>query len=166
MEHTILGCSLILAYLLFLFEWIWSSVLVIAYFAMEIINAYMLLSVWTKLLSLTPIVGLFLTVSVTCICIRNIYQNVSSPLFMIPGPWYASFTALHLRYYFSTGEIWKYAEKMHKKYGPIIRLGPRQIWISDAAAVKQILFTIDLPKVAMYSEISRDRNTPGLFGEM
>jgi hypothetical protein len=33
-------------------------------------------------------------------------------------------------------------------------------------AMKAILMTIDLPKVAMYAEISRDRNAPGLFGEM
>ncbi|KAH7123056.1 cytochrome P450 [Dactylonectria macrodidyma] len=31
---------------------------------------------------------------------------------------------------------------------------------------KQVLSTVDLPKVAMYAEISRDRNSPGLFGEI
>ena len=58
------------------------------------------------------------------------------------------------------------AEKAHIKYGPIVRLGPRQVWISDKDSLKQILSTIDLPKVAMYAEISRDRYNPGLFGEM
>ncbi|KAL2682376.1 hypothetical protein Neosp_006826 [[Neocosmospora] mangrovei] len=51
-------------------------------------------------------------------------------------------------------------------YGPIVRLGPRQVWISDKDAMKQILLKIDLPKVAMYAEISRDRFSPGLFGEI
>ncbi|KAF1940411.1 cytochrome P450 [Clathrospora elynae] len=84
----------------------------------------------------------------------------------IPGPWYAPYTALHLRYLFARGTIWKYVEDQHKIHGDIMRLGPRHIWISDKAAMKQILMTIDLPKVTMYAEISRDRNSPGLFGEI
>ena len=69
-------------------------------------------------------------------------------------------------YAFATGNIWKMVEKSHQKYGSIIRLGPRQIWIADKEAMNQILRTVDLPKVAMYAEISRDRFSPGLFGEM
>jgi hypothetical protein len=83
-----------------------------------------------------------------------------------PGPWYAPYTAMHLRWLFARGTIHEYVEKMHKQYGDVIRLGPRQIWVSDKGAMKQILLTIDLPKVTMYAEISRDRNSPGLFGEM
>ncbi|KAK2599236.1 hypothetical protein N8I77_011006 [Diaporthe amygdali] len=73
---------------------------------------------------------------------------------------------MHLRWGFSTGEIWKTVEKAHFKYGSIVRLGPRQIWVSDKDALKQILVKVDLPKVAMYSEISRDKMSPGLFGEI
>ncbi|KAF4500448.1 cytochrome P450, family 3, subfamily A [Fusarium agapanthi] len=54
----------------------------------------------------------------------------------------------------------------HANYGPICRLGPRHVWVSDKESLKQILSTIDLPKVAMYAEISRDRMSPGLFGEI
>ncbi|KAH6287768.1 hypothetical protein HBI39_222820 [Parastagonospora nodorum] len=89
-----------------------------------------------------------------------------SPLREVPGPWYAPLTTLHLQYLFSTGNIWKYVEKGHKCYGPIMRVGPRQVWISDKDAMKQILVKQDLPKVAMYAEISRDRASPGLFGEI
>lgn len=84
----------------------------------------------------------------------------------IPGPWYAPYTSLHLKYLFARGTIWKYVEGSHRKYGDVIRLGPRQIWCSSPIAMSQILSTVDLPKVTMYAEISRDRNSPGLFGEM
>ena len=84
----------------------------------------------------------------------------------IPGPWYAPYTSLHLRYMFAQGTIWRYVENKHSKYGDVVRLGPRQIWVSGPAAMKEILSTVDLPKVTMYAEISRDRNSPGLFGEM
>ncbi|KAK6834069.1 cytochrome P450 [Apiospora arundinis] len=100
---------------------------------------------------------------------RLIHQKtkaIKSPLSQIPGPWYGPLTTIHLRWLFSTGEIWKLVERSHAKYGPIVRLGPRQVWISDKDAMKQILVKNDLPKVAMYAEISRDKFSPGLFGEI
>ncbi|KAG7045259.1 cytochrome p450 [Colletotrichum scovillei] len=93
-------------------------------------------------------------------------KALKSPLRKLPGPWYAPLTTLHLRCLFSTGTIWKLVERSHNKYGSIVRLGPRQVWISDKEAMKQILVKTDLPKVAMYAEISRDKFSPGLFGEI
>ncbi|KAF5564733.1 cytochrome P450 monooxygenase 3A9 [Fusarium phyllophilum] len=79
----------------------------------------------------------------------DIFRAVRSPLQKIPGPWYAPLTTFHLRYLFSTGEIWKLVQRSHAKYGPICRLGPRHIWVSDKESLKQILSTINLPKVAI-----------------
>lgn len=110
----------------------------------------------------TVILGLLFLISY----LKNTWTAVRSPLSSIPGPWYAPFTNLHLMWGFATGKVWKQAKDGHGKYGSIVRLGPRQIWISDKAAMKEILLTTDLPKVAMYAEISRDRFSPGLFGEM
>lgn len=114
------------------------------------------------LVTLSITIPLYLLVS----SLLNIFRAVRSPLQKIPGPWYAPLTTIHLRYLFSTGEIWKLVQRSHAKFGPICRLGPRHVWVSDKEALKQILSTIDLPKVAMYAEISRDRTSPGLFGEM
>ena len=98
--------------------------------------------------------------------IYKVFKALRSPLSTIPGPWYALFTDVHLVSGFARGTIWKQVEKAHTKYGRVIRLGPRQIWVSDKAAVKDALLAIDLPKISMYAEISRDRYSPGLFGEM
>jgi hypothetical protein len=103
------------------------------------------------------------TITIQLLALR---KAIRSPLSKIPGPWYAPLTTVHLQYAFATGEIWKTAEKCHQDYGNIVRIGPRQIWIADKIAMKQILQTVDLPKVSMYAEISRDRFSPGLFGEM
>ncbi|EOD46056.1 putative cytochrome p450 3a9 protein [Neofusicoccum parvum UCRNP2] len=100
------------------------------------------------------------------VCTASTWKALRSPLSQIPGPWYAPFTTMHLRYGFATGNIWKVAENAHRKYGSVVRLGPRQVWIADKTAMQQILSTIDLPKVTMYAEISRDRFAPGLFGEI
>jgi hypothetical protein len=103
---------------------------------------------------------------VTASQLWQIIKAKRSPLGRIPGPWYAPLTTMHLRYGFATGNIWKLVERSHEKYGPFVRLGPRQVWVSDKEALKQILVKVDLPKVAMYAEISRDKLSPGLFGEM
>lgn len=92
--------------------------------------------------------------------------GTSPKLAQLPGPWYAPFTTLHLKWGFARGTIWKDVERGHRKYGDIMRLGPRQVWVASKDGVQKILHTIDLPKVTMYAEISRDRNSPGLFGEM
>jgi hypothetical protein len=89
-----------------------------------------------------------------------------SPLSQLPGPWYAPFTNIHLQYLFSRGTVPQYIDAAHARYGPVMRLGPCQVWISDKAAMKEILSTVDLPKVAMYAEISREKESAGLFGEV
>lgn len=115
----------------------------------------------------TTAVPLLVVFVLTILLVRSSLSSArKSGLREIPGPWYATFTSLHLRYMFARGTIWRYVENNHHKYGDVVRLGPRQIWVSGPAAMKEILSTVDLPKVTMYAEISRDRNSPGLFGEM
>lgn len=115
---------------------------------------------------LTKIVASALFAILVLSYITSATKAVRSSLGKIPGPWYAPLTSLHLRWLFADGQIWKFAQYCHGKYGDIVRLGPRQIWVADKQALKEILVTTDLPKVTMYAEISRDRNSPGLFGEM
>ena len=117
--------------------------------------------------AMTMAVKLLAVFVLTTLVVRGFLSSArKSGLRDIPGPWYAPFTSLHLRYMFARGTIWRYVENNHAKHGDVIRLGPRQIWVSGPAAMKEILSTVDLPKVTMYAEISRDRNSPGLFGEM
>lgn len=98
--------------------------------------------------------------------VQSLFRAYRSRLTEIPGPWYGPFTSLHLNYGFSSGDIWKDVEEYHAQYGSIVRLGPRQVWIADKDALKTILVKDDLPKVATYKEFSRDRYSPGIFGEM
>lgn len=98
--------------------------------------------------------------------VQSLIRAYRSRLTDIPGPWYGPFTSLHLNYGFSSGGIWKDVEEYHAQYGSIVRLGPRQVWVADKDALKMILVKDDLPKVATYKEFSRDRHSPGIFGEM
>ncbi|CAG8951083.1 hypothetical protein HYFRA_00006481 [Hymenoscyphus fraxineus] len=116
--------------------------------------------------SRTTLLGLLLALALYYLSSSLKNKESAQLLNRIPGPWYAPFTGLHLRWMFGTGTIWKYASEQHQRHGDIIRLGPRQLWVSDKAAMKDILLKTDLPKVTMYAEISRDRRSPGLFGEI
>jgi hypothetical protein len=93
-------------------------------------------------------------------------KSYRSPLSAFPGPWHAPFFTAPLQVAFSRGTVWKDVENAHAKYGSVVRLGPRQIWVADKRAVKEILLKQDLPKVVMYSEISREKESAGLFGEV
>ena len=93
-------------------------------------------------------------------------KSYRSPLSAFPGPWHAPFFTAPLQVAFSRGTVWKDVENAHAKYGSVVRLGSRQIWVADKWAVKEILLKQDLPKVVMYSEISREKESAGLFGEV
>lgn len=71
------------------------------------------------------------------------YKYLTAPLNKIPGPSLSSLTSLWLvretyrrRRHFSDLEL-------HKRYGPIVRIGPREISLSSPAAVKAIYGELD-----------------------
>lgn len=61
-----------------------------------------------------------------------------TPIRVIPGPWYAKFTSLWLKAQVLTGRRIHYVHDMHLKYGPIVRIAPEELDISDATAFKEI----------------------------
>jgi hypothetical protein len=91
------------------------------------------------------------------------HPDLSAKSLTVPSSGLAN---IHLQIGFARGTVWRTVEAGHKKYGPVMRLGPRQIWVSDKTALKQIIQQIDLPKVMMYAEISREKESAGLFGEV
>ncbi|OAP59248.1 hypothetical protein AYL99_06546 [Fonsecaea erecta] len=62
------------------------------------------------------------------------YRKLSS----IPGPFLASFTDLWRAYAQNYGVIATTLIKLHEKHGPLVRIGPNTIHVSDPAAVSTI----------------------------
>ncbi|KIS65755.1 Cytochrome P450 monooxygenase involved in Ustilagic Acid production [Mycosarcoma maydis] len=81
----------------------------------------------------------------------------------IPGPWHLHWTMLPALFYYVRGTQWRYVDKLHEKYGPLFRLGSRQIYVSDKDAIRQLLAKENLPKVNWYASLSRDPKTAGMF---
>ena len=56
----------------------------------------------------------------------------------MPGPLHAKLTGLALKWHDVTGSRWYYVLEMHKKYGPIVRIAPCEVAISDPQAVRKV----------------------------
>ncbi|KAF5875950.1 putative cytochrome p450 protein [Botrytis fragariae] len=81
-------------------------------------------------------IGLWVTYLVCGI----IYRLYFSPLASIPGPKLAAMTTWYEAYYdiWLGGQyVWK-IEKLHKKYGPVIRINPHEIHVSDPDFIDDI----------------------------
>ncbi|KAG9241140.1 cytochrome P450 [Calycina marina] len=61
-----------------------------------------------------------------------------APLSRIPGPWYAPFLNTLLVYKELVGQRRVYVHNLHKKYGPVVRLGPNEVSFTSLEALKEI----------------------------
>lgn len=81
---------------------------------------------------------LLICFSLLVLAAHALRQALSSPLNKIPGPWYARFTTLVLKWHeFRAGRT-RYIHRLHLRYGPAVRIGPREAAFASAAAVKEI----------------------------
>lgn len=67
-----------------------------------------------------------------------LYRSFTSPLKDVPGPWISRYTNLWLKRAVTGGRRIFYIDDLHKKYGPIVRISPTEVAVSNVAAFKQI----------------------------
>jgi hypothetical protein len=93
--------------------------------------------------SVTPSLVLLFIVPVITFWLWTITSYFSSPLKKYPGPFLAKFTRLWYLYQVSTGDSHLVLEKLHKRYGPIVRITPSIIDVDIPEIVKTIFNTKD-----------------------
>ncbi|KAJ2556156.1 hypothetical protein EV175_002111 [Coemansia sp. RSA 1933] len=76
-----------------------------------------------------------------------------SPLCRIPGPFVNSFTNIPLNRSTTKGTYHKYVQRLHEKYGEIVRVGHNQVSVSNLAELKRILSTHEFPKGSLYENM-------------
>ncbi|OLN95716.1 putative sterigmatocystin biosynthesis P450 monooxygenase STCB-like protein 3, partial [Colletotrichum chlorophyti] len=82
-----------------------------------------------------------------------LHEFYTSPLRHIPGPMYTLFTRLPLKYHILTGSRIQYVHALHGSYGPIVRISPRQVAVSEPNAVATIhRVSGGFPKSPWYEE--------------
>ncbi|KAH3908839.1 hypothetical protein HBI56_072200 [Parastagonospora nodorum] len=70
--------------------------------------------------------------------VKTIWNSYSSPISKLPGPWYSRFTKIVLGYHIVTGRRMYYIDDLHRKYGGVVRITPREVAIADMTGVTQI----------------------------
>ncbi|PYI06980.1 cytochrome P450 [Aspergillus sclerotiicarbonarius CBS 121057] len=66
------------------------------------------------------------------------YTKWIHPLAQFPGPWLAAVSRLWVVLHVARGKAETEQRKLHEKYGPIVRIAPNELIISDRRAVKTI----------------------------
>lgn len=67
--------------------------------------------------------------------IATAYLN---PLSKVPGPWYASLTGLRLSWAVFAKNRIHYVHDLHRKYGPVVRIGPKEIDVADPYIAREV----------------------------
>ncbi|POR38265.1 Uncharacterized protein TPAR_01529 [Tolypocladium paradoxum] len=73
--------------------------------------------------------------------LRTVYRVFRAPTSHIPGPWYSKWTRLILDFHFLSGSKCHYVHALHQLYGPVVRISPNEVDITDIDAVKTIYAT-------------------------
>ncbi|KAJ1337240.1 averufin monooxygenase [Microdochium nivale] len=68
----------------------------------------------------------------------RIHAGLTGPLASLPGPFWSKFTGLPIVYHVFHGTRMYYLHELHKRYGPILRVTPDEVSITDPAAAKEI----------------------------
>ncbi|KAF5621099.1 phenol 2-monooxygenase [Fusarium tjaetaba] len=61
-----------------------------------------------------------------------------NPLSRLPGPWITCCSDLIATYHWLKGTRAQYVHTLHQRYGPVVRIGPHEVDISDMTAVNEI----------------------------
>jgi hypothetical protein len=76
----------------------------------------------------------------------------------VPGPLLAKFTPLYRIWTAATGKQFIIHQKLHEAYGPIVRIGPNHVSVSDAASITDIYgIASKFYKVSCHSITLEDR---------
>ena len=74
-------------------------------------------------------------IAVLAFILQRVYFH---PLSKIPGPKLAALTSFYYTFHEFRGDRHFFIDKLHRKYGAIVRIGPSYVSCSDPAAVKEI----------------------------
>ncbi|KAL7961249.1 cytochrome P450 [Trichoderma compactum] len=63
---------------------------------------------------------------------------IRDPLSQVPGPGYTKWTSLVIKYHWLKGNRARYQHELHLEYGPLVRLTPNEVSVTNIEAVKTI----------------------------
>jgi hypothetical protein len=97
-----------------------------------------LLSLVARLLALSVAVVLLSLVAVA------FYRLFIHPLADIPGPKLAAVSNVWQARHVRDGRARELGKTLHEQYGPVVRVGPNEVWFNSAEAFREIYRTLRL----------------------
>ncbi|QIX00029.1 hypothetical protein AMS68_005546 [Peltaster fructicola] len=88
--------------------------------------------------SLTTLASFVALTAITAWITFLLHRAFFHPLAAIPGPLICRFTSLWIWYHTYIGDDCSIIDLLHKKYGPVLRIGPNDCVIADGAALAPI----------------------------
>lgn len=67
-----------------------------------------------------------------------IYRLVFHPLASIPGPRLAAISSIWHVYHARNGRMAHLGRTLHRRYGPVVRVGPNEVWFNTKQAFQAI----------------------------
>jgi hypothetical protein len=84
--------------------------------------------------ALKAMIGLTILPLITII----LYRLHFHPLSKVPGPRFAAISNLWHAYHVRNGHMLELGKTLHKRYGPMVRVGPNEVWFNSKEAFKRI----------------------------
>lgn len=69
---------------------------------------------------------------------RSVYRAKFHALASVPGPRLAAVTSLWYIYHVRNGHMFSLAKTLHKRYGPVVRVRPNEVWFDSEEAFRII----------------------------
>jgi hypothetical protein len=90
---------------------------------------------------LSPIIKAGILSPVLIPAVVIFYRLFLHPLSRVPGPRLAAISNIWHAYYARNGRMLELGKNLHKKYGPVVRVGPNEVWFDSVEAFKTMYST-------------------------
>ncbi|KAK3291405.1 cytochrome P450 [Chaetomium fimeti] len=88
--------------------------------------------------SAVTVVALFIPLGLLSMLVIAIYRLTFHPLAQVPGPRAAAVSNIWQARHVRDGRARELGKTLHKKYGPVVRVGPNEVWLNSGDAFKNI----------------------------
>lgn len=102
--------------------------------------SFHLLQTWLTSSANITLQILYRVVSLTLLLLLTValYRLFFHPLARVPGPKLAAVSSLWHAFHARNGRMVFLGKTLHARYGPVVRVGPNEVWMNSESAFKAI----------------------------
>jgi len=110
---------------------------------------------WGLICLAAKLLGLLTSLVLLAMLSISIYRLSFHPLARIPGPRLAAISNIWQARHVRDGRARELGKTLHKRYGPVVRVGPNEVWFNSQEAFKEIYSTRFLLKSHCFKPLNR-----------